>query len=77
MTTCLCQVCCYYRQVLLIRNYGNAAARQWLIDDLYERLCHCESDLDVWQAVWQGTWPNARHYAEVIMKRCDALGTDD
>jgi hypothetical protein len=56
----------------LVRNYGNTAAKQWLIDELYENLCTTENDLDVWEAIWEGTWPSARHYAETILKRCDA-----
>lgn len=71
--TCICKVCCYGRQVQLVRNYGNAAAKQWLIDQLYERLCSTENDLDIWEAIMLGKWPSARQYAETILRRCDAI----
>lgn len=71
--TCLCKLCAYYRQVLLVRNYGNAAAKQHLIDELYENLDYAEFELEVWEAIGAGKWPSARQYAEVIIKRCDAI----
>lgn len=70
---CLCKVCSYGDQVLLVRNYGNTAAKQALIDELYANMCSIDNDNDVWQAIFEGTWPNARWYGETIIKRCNAL----
>lgn len=71
--SCMCDICRYGRQILLVRNYGNIAAKRALIDELYDRLCNAEFELDVWEAIRSGKWPSARLYAEAIIKRCDAL----
>ena len=70
---CMCDICRYARKVQLVRNYGNTAAKQTLIDELYERLAHAEMDVARWESIRNGTWYNARNYAEAIIKQCDAL----
>jgi hypothetical protein len=72
---CFCKICQFGRQVELVRNYGNTAAKQQLIDELYERLASAEDDNCHWQGIRAGTWPNARLVAEDIIRRCDALGS--
>jgi hypothetical protein len=69
--TCLCRLCARNRQILMVRNYGNAAAKRLLIDDLWNDLDHAEFDNDYWQAICSGSWPGARQIAENIIRRCD------
>ncbi len=71
--TCLCRLCLRGRQVLMVRNYGNDAAKRSLIDDLWGDLEHAQFDNDHWQAIRSGSWPGARQIAENIIRRCDAL----
>lgn len=69
---CLCAECRLSRQIALVRNYGNASAKNTMIDYLYERMCMAEFDNDYWGAINDGSWPNARGIAEGIIERCDA-----
>lgn len=71
--TCLCRLCLRDRQFLMVRNYGNAAAKRQLMDDLYGELEHAEFGNAYWQAIRSGSWPGARQIAENILRRCDAL----
>ena len=70
--TCLCAICLYHRQVLFVRNYGSAKEKQGLIDELYDRMCHAEFDVDYWEAIHSGEWPNAREIALGIVRRAEA-----
>lgn len=70
---CLCRLCLRDRQIAMVRNYGNDAAKRQLIDDLHSDLEHAEFDNDYWEAIKAGAWPGARQIAENIIRRCDAL----
>lgn len=66
---CQCEVCVYHRQVVAIRDGGDVEAMKALIDDLYERMYMAEFDIEYYESIMDGSWPQAGEIALGIIER--------
>ncbi len=57
--SCMCNDCLKARQITMIQNYGNDAAKKQLIDELLEEIQSLYFDIDYLSAIIDGSWPQA------------------
>lgn len=66
---CDCKVCKYGR--LVEDNLADLPSPQKeFFEDMYERLCSTENDLDVCNAILDGSWPNADSILRHALTKC-------
>jgi hypothetical protein len=66
---CQCRLCEDHRRILAVLVRNEPAELRAEIRDLEERLANAEFELEVDEAILDGSWPSAREYAEKIFRK--------
>jgi translation elongation factor EF-G len=66
---CNCPSCQDDRKWDDIVERGDVEELKQLVQELRERLCNAESELDIDEAILAGEWPSSKQYAEAILAR--------
>lgn len=66
---CDCDVCVYGR--LVEENLaGLPILQKEFFEEMYDRLCSAENDLDVCNAILDGSWPSAKSILTFALGKC-------